>query len=221
MKKAQRIILILLILVAGFSFLRPSSAIATPPVVIDSVYTATLSDNQRALMRQAVDNFVASKAMHNASVSVCVIDIASGEVVAAHNADSNLTPASVTKTITSAAALKHFSPDYVFRTRVECIGERTDDGVLDGDIVVVGGIDPTLGSKYFPDQPPFIDLVVDNLKAEGIKKINGVVRARETIAVYQAVPEKWDDDDGAEDYGAGIHTIFFRSLSTLLPERLR
>ena len=112
--------------------------------------------------------------MHNASVSVCVIDIASGEVVAAHNADSNLTPASVTKTITSATALKHFSPDYVFRTRVECIGERTDDGVLDGDIVVVGGIDPTLGSKYFPDQPPFIDLVVDNLKAEGIKKINGV-----------------------------------------------
>lgn len=207
MKKAQHIILILLILVAGFSFLRPSSAIATPPVVIDSVYTATLSDNQRALMRQAVDNFVASKAMHNASVSVCVIDIASGEVVAAHNADSNLTPASVTKTITSAAALKHFSPDYVFRTRVECIGERTDDGVLDGDIVVVGGIDPTLGSKYFPDQPPFIDLVVDNLKAEGIKKINGVVRARETIAVYQAVPEKWDDDDVAEDYGAGIHSI--------------
>ena len=104
MKKAQHIILILLILVAGFSFLRPSSAIATPPVVIDSVYTATLSDNQRALMRQAVDNFVASKAMHNASVSVCVIDIASGEVVAAHNADSNLTPASVTKTITSATA---------------------------------------------------------------------------------------------------------------------
>ncbi|WP_168216280.1 D-alanyl-D-alanine carboxypeptidase/D-alanyl-D-alanine endopeptidase [Halorussus halobius] len=81
--------------------------------------------------------------IEGASVSALARD-EHGEVVASHDADRALAPASNTKLLTVALALDVLGPDYRFETRVEGHGSARD-GRLDGDLVVVGTGQPDLG----------------------------------------------------------------------------
>jgi D-alanyl-D-alanine carboxypeptidase/D-alanyl-D-alanine-endopeptidase (penicillin-binding protein 4) len=60
------------------------------------------------------------------------------------NGLSMLPPASTQKVYTGAAALLVLGRDFRFRTEVRATGPVLDDGTLAGDLVLVGGGDPTL-----------------------------------------------------------------------------
>ena len=72
-----------------------------------------------------------------ASASVLAVRADDGAVVAALDPDRAVTPASNTKLITAALALEHLGPDRRLKTAFAARG-RTEDGVLDGDLVVRG-----------------------------------------------------------------------------------
>ncbi len=61
-----------------------------------------------------------------------------------------VTPASLLKVVTTATALEVLGPDYTFKTRIGYNGV-IKNGILYGDIVVIAGNDPTLGSQYFDE----------------------------------------------------------------------
>lgn len=64
-------------------------------------------------------------------------------VLRSHRADQSVNPASVIKVATSLAALRGLGPDFRFTTEVGCRGTCTvTEGVLDGDLVILGGGDP-------------------------------------------------------------------------------
>lgn len=79
-----------------------------------------------------------------------VVDIATGDIVAANAQDLPLIPASNTKTLTTLAVMNAFSGDETFATRVV--------QPAPGQIVLVGGGDPMLRSVPDPEgtypQPP-------------------------------------------------------------------
>jgi D-alanyl-D-alanine carboxypeptidase/D-alanyl-D-alanine-endopeptidase (penicillin-binding protein 4) len=77
---------------------------------------------------------------------ILVVDAESGRTVYEHNADELLSPASVTKLYTCAAALSALGGDYVFETPVYRRGEMAD-GTLKGDLILVGSGDLTLGGR--------------------------------------------------------------------------
>jgi D-alanyl-D-alanine carboxypeptidase/D-alanyl-D-alanine-endopeptidase (penicillin-binding protein 4) len=79
-----------------------------------------------------------------AQISATVVDVASGTVIWNHHADRPLNLASVTKVITTAAALHTLGPGFRWRTSV--LGEKleTDTGTIEGDLFVRGRGDPTL-----------------------------------------------------------------------------
>jgi serine-type D-Ala-D-Ala carboxypeptidase/endopeptidase (penicillin-binding protein 4) len=62
------------------------------------------------------ETFLSDSAMMHASVSLCVADAESGEVIMEYNSGKSLIPASVMKLITSAAALEMLGPQYTFKT---------------------------------------------------------------------------------------------------------
>lgn len=95
----------------------------------------------------------------------CVAEVASGKVVESVNADAPVPPASVAKTITSLYALDHLGADHRFSTRIMATA-TVAGGKLDGDLILVGGGDPTLDTDGLGD-------LVAALAQTGLRQVNG------------------------------------------------
>lgn len=182
MKRIKHIILIILLLSVGFADRQPMKAVTASDSVVD-----TTVDSFSVKMDSAIRQFVSSRAMTGATVGVCVMDLRTGTPVASYNLERQMIPASVMKIVTSSAALKQLTQNFHFRTRLKYTGTIDKNGTLNGDIVIEGGIDPTLDSKHFPDRETFVSAAVENIKLWGIKAIKGNIRPEEKIQPHPAV----------------------------------
>ena len=134
------------------------------------------------------------------TISYEVVNLKSGEVVASQNPMLCATPASVTKIITTATALELLGGDFQFSTYIETNG-TIDNGVLNGDLIIRGGADPTLGSIHLGDRA-FLDYFVKVIKHKGINHITGDVIIDPTCLDRCAASVKWIWEDMGFHYGA-------------------
>jgi D-alanyl-D-alanine carboxypeptidase/D-alanyl-D-alanine-endopeptidase (penicillin-binding protein 4) len=158
---------------------------------------------------RSLDKFLADSSMSHASVSLCVANAENGETFYGYNSNKSLTPASVMKLITSAAALELLGPQYTFTTELGYTGTiNRRSGKLTGNIVIRGGGDPALGSDYFADYyTDFLSVWVTEIKKLGIKKIEGRVITDDSYYDFQPVPAKWLWEDAGNYYGAGAYGL--------------
>ncbi len=120
-----------------------------------------------------------------------------------------LTPASVMKTVTSAAVLHARGGDYRWVTTVTAQGEIID-GVLHGNMVITGSGDPTLDSRAFSQQQPnFVSEVTQAAEALGIRSVRGRVIAAPAWPNQGAVPT-WELEDISCTDGAGFYRLNWR-----------
>lgn len=154
-------------------------------------------------------NFLADSTMEHAQVSFCVIDAGNGDRIIEHDAEKSLIPGSVLKLFTTAAALEILGPDHRFRTLVGYSGKiNRRTGILDGNIVIIGGGDPCLGSENFSQHyGEFADHWVREINNAGIKKINGRVITDDSYFDYRPLPAKWLWEDIGNYYGAGAYGL--------------
>jgi serine-type D-Ala-D-Ala carboxypeptidase/endopeptidase (penicillin-binding protein 4) len=147
--------------------------------------------------------------MVSASVSFALRDAENGEMIFEHNSSKSLSQASVMKLITTAAALELLGPDHIFTTTIGYTGKiRKGSGTLDGNILIKGGGDPSLGSDKFPGcYEKFMEKWVSEIQKLGIKKIRGRVIADDSYFDYKPVPPKWNWEDMGNYYGAGAYGI--------------
>lgn len=94
-----------------------------------------------------------------------VLDLRDGTMLAEKNADRTFIPASVLKVPTALAVLEALGPAHRFTTRLVATG-TVDDGVVGGDLVLVGGGDPVLDT-------PALEGMVQALAAAGITRVEG------------------------------------------------
>lgn len=152
--------------------------------------------------------FLADSVMTNASVSFLVTDADSGYIICSHNPELSLIPASTMKLVTSSAALELLGPEYTFKTFVGYTGTVRRSGRLDGDIVIIGGGDPALGSEYFREHyNNFISSWVNGIKKYGIKKVGGKVITDDSCFDYEPVAPRWLWEDIGASYGAGVYGL--------------
>lgn len=158
---------------------------------------------------RAVHLFLSDTSMIHASVSLCVKDADSGETITEYNPVKSLVPASVMKLITSGVALELLGPQYNFKTIIGYTGslnKRT--GRLSGNIVIRGGGDPALGSKYFEDHyRDFLNRWVSEIMMIGIKRVDGKVITDDSYYDFLPVPAKWQWEDIGNYYGAGVYGL--------------
>jgi len=170
------------------------------------------------------ESFTSDSSLVNASVSLCVAEAEKGKVLIDYNSGVSLTPASVMKLITSAAAIELLGPDYTFKTKIGYTGKISKRwGRLRGNLIITGGGDPALGSKYFTDHyKDFMTNWIGELKKLGIKKITGKVITDDSYYDFLPVPGKWLWEDAGNYYGAGayglsvfdnLYEIHFKTLS--------
>lgn len=92
----------------------------------------------------ALDPLLTNRLFSTASVGIQVVDVETGEEVWSHNPDVALVPASVTKVLTAVVALRDLGTGFRFQTDLLGGGEISPEGVLQGNLYVLGGGDPTL-----------------------------------------------------------------------------
>lgn len=99
-----------------------------------------------------------------------------GRVLYERLAGKEFAPASNLKLFTSAAALELLGPDFAYETRLEALGTISTEGVLDGDLVIVGSGDPSLGA-WHPDESRgslwLLSEWVRRIREAGIRRIDG------------------------------------------------
>lgn len=98
-------------------------------------------------------------------VSYAVVDIDSAQVIESRLPDRPQPPASTAKAITALYALEKLGPSKTFVTQLRMTG-RVENGKLLGDLILVGGGDPTLDSDG-------LGQLADALKAAGIETVMG------------------------------------------------
>lgn len=155
---------------------------------------SVLGQNDEALQR-----LLQTEGMKNAAVGICVRQVSDGRTVLEWQPDMALTPASVTKLLPTWFALQEKGKDFRYHTTIYYTGE-IKEGVLAGNIFLEAKGDPTLDSRYFPDNS-LVSALSDAICRKGIKKIRGkilVVGAKRGTDV----PGSWVWEDVSNYYGA-------------------
>lgn len=161
-----------------------------------------------AKIAAAFNNFEKDTLYQNASVSLYVIEAATGKLVFDKNSRMGLAPASTQKIITSVSAYELLGQDYKFITNIGYTGAIAND-VLKGDLIVSGSGDPTLGSWRWESTKPdnILGEWIKKLKAAGIQKIDGRLQVNTGSFVYQAIPDGWIWQDIGNYYGTGAYAL--------------
>ena len=146
-----------------------------------------------------------------ASVSLTVLDAKTGEQVFAGNPNMGLSPGSTLKTVTTITAFNILGADYKYQTQFGYRGVIAD-GTLNGDIIIKGGGDPTLGSSRWETTKEnyILNQMVAAIRKAGIKKINGRIIGDDSAYGTQAIPDGWIVQDLGTYYGAGVNALCWR-----------
>lgn len=162
--------------------------------------------SQSNIVQQKLDRFAALPALQNAGISFQAINLADGSVIASHNPKMAMAPASTVKLFTTATAFQILGAYYRPKTRFYLDGNLDTNGILNGNLVIRGGGDPALGSRFFEKrgtESEFLYDWVSQLQSLGIKEIKGAVITDGSDFGYNGAPAGWTWGDMGNYYGAG------------------
>ncbi|MEZ4987575.1 MAG: D-alanyl-D-alanine carboxypeptidase/D-alanyl-D-alanine-endopeptidase [Saprospiraceae bacterium] len=144
--------------------------------------------------------------LQHASVGVCVVDATNGQMLAGYGARRSLIPASNLKLLTTATALEILGEDYRFETTLAMDGAVDAQGILQGNVWIIGSGDPTLGSPEMEGVLALDDLIAHwriRLQQQGIRKITGRVIVDDRIFSTAVSGSHWQWLDMGNYYGCG------------------
>ena len=163
-------------------------------------------------LEQAFNNLLADPQAKYALTSLCVLDAKTGQTIFSRNENIGVATASTLKTITSATAFGLLGKDFQYQTTLAYSGTVDSDGTLKGNLIIVGGGDPTLGSWRYQTtkEGVILNQWVNAIKAAGLKKIDGKVIGDDGLWGSQTTPDGWIWQDIGNYYGAGASALSWR-----------
>jgi D-alanyl-D-alanine carboxypeptidase/D-alanyl-D-alanine-endopeptidase (penicillin-binding protein 4) len=168
---------------------------ASPPPSRSDVLAATL------------DGVLAQPSFARAQTALVVRSLATGETLYRHNGATWLVPASTMKVLTAVAAAERLGWGYRFETRLVAMGPVVN-GTLRGDLLVVGGGDPSINPRH-PGRANAFDDWARALKAQGVVHIAGHIVGDDSAIEQPGWGVGWAWDDLVEGYGAAYAALQF------------
>jgi D-alanyl-D-alanine carboxypeptidase/D-alanyl-D-alanine-endopeptidase (penicillin-binding protein 4) len=176
----------------------PAPAVMAPPPPVDP----------RVALRAAIDSMLGDPRFRSAFWGVLIVDPAHNDTLYNRNAEKLFLPASNMKVVTASVALAQLGPDFRFRTTFAAHG-TVRDGVLHGDLVVIGRGDPTVSDHMMRDAMLPLRAAAESLAAHGIHRITGHIVGGDDAFPDANIGFGWDWDDLGEPYAAGVDELMF------------
>ncbi|MGD2115537.1 MAG: D-alanyl-D-alanine carboxypeptidase/D-alanyl-D-alanine-endopeptidase [Acidobacteriota bacterium] len=175
-------------------------------------------DGARHRLNRAINAQVARALRVAPELGVLVTEVKSGETVYSYRADVPRIPASNTKLFTTAAALDLLGPSWFFETPLLLRG-RVENGVLHGDLAVVGSGDPTFSGRWTGDPYSVFRRWSLFLLAHGVRRVEGdLVLVHGRFEGPEVHPD-WPEDQRARWYQAPVSALTFSDNCVLLAIR--
>ena len=132
---------------------------------------AILGQSLSAQDRGAIDIIKKAERQTKSRIGVEIRSCRDDSLFVSNRRDEQFCPASLVKLVTSASILRLRGTEIPFYTGVGMDG-KIREGILDGNLIIKGGGDPSLASNYLPtDSGRFAYALVDAVKQWGIKEI--------------------------------------------------
>ena len=157
--------------------------VVTPEVVVPVV-------TWRDTIQTRLDSLCQLPLFETTQLGLYVFDLTDNLPLYAMNATQRMRPASIEKLITSISSLHYLGGDYLFRTDLRINGNIVK-GALEGDVYIVGGMDPLLSASD-------LNNMAAALRNAGIKSFAGNMYADLSMKDDQPYGWGWCWDD---DYG--------------------
>ena len=136
-------------------------------------------------------------------VAFALADVQTGKWLECENEQMATPPASTAKAITALYALEALGPAHQFQTRL-CATGGIKDGVVQGDLVLIGGGDPTLDTDGLAD-------MAAKLKARGVTGVKGAFQIFEgSLPVLARIDPEQPDHVGYNPGVSGLALNFNR-----------
>ncbi len=177
-------------------------------LVVGGIET-TFAQEAKTKIQNAYQQFKNGPSLTNGVAALTVINSKTGQIVFEENSKIGLPTASTLKVMTSITALDLLGPDYTFPTHLYYTGAVDSIGTLNGNLIIEGFGDPTLGSERYPthNAETVLNKWKAAIKALGIKQINGLVIADDKFYKGNQVPGTWMWTDMGNYYGAGVSAL--------------
>ena len=171
-----------------------------------------------AIIAERIEALLGQPAAKRTYWGILVRNLETRETVYERNADKLFLPASNAKLFSTALALQRLGADYRFTTSLSSKGTVDAEGVLQGDLRLIGGGDPNLSSRVLPYRKPE-DFAPDRLaplrelarqlQEAGIRSIAGDLIGDDSRYVWQPYPRGWGYADTLHVYGSPASALVF------------
>lgn len=165
-----------------------------------------------------IDELLERPAARRTFWGIAVRDLETGSTVYARNPDKLFLPASNVKLFSTALALRRLGAGYSFATKLVAEGDLDEDGVLRGNLRLIGGGDPNLSARvlpyrkkdhFGPDRLEPVRRLARQVKDTGIRRIRGDLVGDDSRYVWQPYPRGWSYADTLYDYGSPVSALVF------------
>ena len=182
--------------------------LATGSILL-SMCMYTAEGQTRDNVTEAMKNVLGSDDFKGASVSMLAVT-GDGDTLLCHDSGRLLIPASNMKLVSTALAMHSLGPDYRYGTGIGYSG-TIEDGTLRGDLYIIGGGDPTIGSAN-PIATPLDTLFgewMEMISDTGISHIEGNIVGDGRFFSGMDGHPTWEVCDAGTYYGTGTSGLSF------------
>ncbi|MCK4545821.1 MAG: D-alanyl-D-alanine carboxypeptidase/D-alanyl-D-alanine-endopeptidase [Candidatus Eisenbacteria sp.] len=163
-----------------------------------------------AELQERLERIIEDNRFRGVQVGISVRSVNPPLVLVGIHEDQMMTPASTVKLFTSGTSLALLGPSYSFGTRLVYSGDLDEHGVLDGDLLIIGGGDPTfprtssggLGLDLY-------EIWADILRTMGLRRVDGRVVVVDDFFEDHPLGYGWCWDDQGYPFSAEVSGLNF------------
>lgn len=162
-------------------------------------------------LAQKIQEVITANEKDVGEIGLLFEDAVTKEVLFAKNENNFFKPASTNKLLTTITALNTLGTDFKYQTKL-CTNGSITDGVLNGDLIIVGSGDPSFSPRFTKNKDDIVIIFrewADLLKKKNITRIKGNIIGDDDFFDDNYFLSSWYGGERAEWFSTEISGLAF------------